>query len=106
MSYVEEARCLKVKGTPTFGARNSKRKFTKRKGRSKTDHDKTAAHMTSHGGDKVLFYDESVRRGRSRKLIAQWVGPCAVLAVDGVNVTIRKVRNTVKFNVNRLKHFL
>ena len=57
-------------------------------------------------GDKVLLYDESVRNGRSRKLSAQWVGPYAVLAVDGVDVTIKKKgRNTVKVHVNRLKPF-
>jgi len=47
----------------------------------------------------------TVRRGRSRKLSAQWVGPYVVLAVDGVNATIKRGRNTVKVHVNRLKPF-
>ena len=57
-------------------------------------------------GDKVLLFDESVQRGRSRKLSAKWVGPFVVLRVDGVNATIIKARSTIKVHVNRLKPFL
>jgi transposase InsO family protein len=78
----------------------------KSKARSKADYDKKAVHIAPRVGDKVLLYDESVRRGRSRKLSAQWVGPYAVLAVDGVNVTIKRKRNAVKVHVNRIKPFV
>jgi len=57
--------------------------------RSKLDYDKKAVRIALQVGDKVLF-DESVRRGTSKKLSTQWVGPCAVLAVDGVNAIIKK----------------
>jgi hypothetical protein len=77
----------------------------KSKARSKVDYDKKAVYIAPQVGDKVLLYDESVRRGWSRKLSAQWVGPYAVLAVDGVNVTIKRGRNAVKVHVNRIKAF-
>ena len=75
------------------------------KARSKLDYDKKTVRITLKVGDKVLLFDESVRRGRSRKLSAQWVGPYIVLGVDGVNATIKKGRTTVKVHVNRLKPF-
>ena len=75
------------------------------KARSKLDYDKRAVRIIFNVGDKVLLFDESVRRGRSRKLSAQWVGPYVVLAVDAVNATIKRERSTIKVHVNRLKPF-
>ena len=65
--------------------------------RSKVDFDKKAVPITLQVGDKVLLFDESVRRGRSRKLIAQWVGPYVVLRVDGVNATIKRDAARLRF---------
>ena len=48
------------------------------KARSKLDYDKRAARLELQVGDEVLLFDESVRRGRSRKLSVQWVGPYVV----------------------------
>jgi hypothetical protein len=76
------------------------------KARGKLDYDKKTVRIAFSVGDKVLLFDESVRRGRSRKLSAQWVWAYVVLAVDGVNATIKRGRNTVKVHVNRLKPFL
>jgi hypothetical protein len=53
----------------------------------------------------VLLYDETVRRGRSRKLSAQWIGPYTVTEVDKLNVTIAKGRKLTKANFNRLRPF-
>jgi hypothetical protein len=53
----------------------------------------------------VLLFDESVRRGRSKKLGAKWIGPYVVLAVEGVNATIKRGRDAVKVHKNRLKPF-
>ena len=52
--------------------------------RSKRDYDKGAVQLTLKVGDKVLLFDESVRRGRSKKLGAKWIGPYVVFAVEGV----------------------
>jgi transposase InsO family protein len=73
--------------------------------RSKAHFDKKTVQIALRVGDKVLLFDESVRRGRSRKLGAQWVGPYFVTAVEGVNATIKRGRNLVKVHVNRLKPF-
>jgi hypothetical protein len=78
----------------------------KGKATSKVDYDKRAVPIAPHAGDKVLLYDQSVRRGRSGKLSAQWVGPYDVLTIDGVNVTIKRMRNAVKVHVNRIKPFI
>jgi hypothetical protein len=40
-------------------------------------------------GDKVLLYDETVRRGRSKKLSSQWLGPYEVISLDRVNAIIK-----------------
>lgn len=56
-------------------------------------------------GDRVLLYDETVRRGRSKKLSSQWIGPYEVLEVDKVNATIKRGRRIQKVHVNRLKPF-
>ena len=50
--------------------------------RIKQDYDKTVVQIALKLGDKVLLFDESVRRGRSKKLCAKWIGPYVVLAVD------------------------
>jgi len=55
--------------------------------------------------DKVLLFDETVRRGRSRKLSAQWIGPYTVTEVDKVNVTIAKGHKPTKVHTNRLRPF-
>ena len=76
------------------------------KARSKLDYDKRAVRLALQVGDKVLLFDESVRRGRSRKLNAQWVRPYVVLAVDGANATIKRGRSTIKVHINLLKTIL
>ena len=75
------------------------------KDRSKDYYDRKTEEMKIEIGDKVLLYDETVRRGRSRKLSAQWIGAYEVVGVDKVNVTIRKGRKLLKVHKNRLKHF-
>ena len=73
----------------------------KRPVESKLDYDRKTVHIAVKVKDRVLLFDESVRRGRSKKLSAQWIGPYTVLAVDGVNATIKRGRNTIKVHVNK-----
>jgi hypothetical protein len=77
----------------------------KSKGRNKEHYDETARALKLRVGDKVLLYDETVRRGRSRKLSAQWIWPYTVTEVDNVNVTITKGRKPTKVHINRLRPF-
>ena len=73
--------------------------------KSKEHYDKTAGPTKLQAGDKVLLFDETVRRGRSRKLTAHWVGPYTITNIDKVNATIAKGRKLTKVHINRLKPF-
>jgi hypothetical protein len=75
------------------------------KEKSKKYYDKNSEEFEIQIGQKVLLYDETVRRGRSKKLSPQYVGPYEVLAADGVNVTLKKGRATHKVHVNRVRPF-
>jgi len=57
----------------------------KSKNRSKGNYDEGTRTLKLHVGDKVLLFDETVRRGRSRKLSAQWIGPYNVTKGGGQN---------------------
>jgi hypothetical protein len=73
--------------------------------RSKEYHDKTLPTPLFTVGDKVLLHDEKVRRGRSAKLTAPYIGPYEILDID-VNITLKLHRNkTLKVHANRLKPF-
>jgi hypothetical protein len=74
------------------------------KGKSKEHYDKTSGKMNLQVGDKVLL-DETVRRGRSRKLGVQWIGSYTITEIDKVNATITRGRKSTKVHVNRLKLF-
>jgi hypothetical protein len=75
------------------------------KNKSKERFDQKASEIKLRAGDKVLLYDETVRRGRSKKLSSQWIGPYEILKVEKVNVTIKKGRKVQKVHANRLKPF-
>jgi hypothetical protein len=73
--------------------------------KTKEYYDKCSEKCEIQVGHKILLFDETVRRGRSKKLSPHYIGPYEVLAVDGVNVTIRKGRTTQKVHVNRVRPF-
>jgi len=56
-------------------------------------------------GQRVLIFDETIRRGRSKKVSPQYLGPYEVLAVEGVNVILKKGRSAQKVHVNRIRPF-
>jgi hypothetical protein len=56
-------------------------------------------------GQKVLLYDETVHRGQSRKLSLKYIGPYDVVAINGVNATLKKGHNSQELHVSRLKLF-
>jgi hypothetical protein len=55
--------------------------------------------------DKVLLYDETVRRGRSKKFSNHWIRPYEVIGVEKVNAIIKRGRTVQKVHVNRLQPF-
>jgi hypothetical protein len=57
-------------------------------------------------GSMVLVRDESVRRGRSKKLEAAYVGPYEILRIEGPNLVLRTRRSKeLKIHANRAKLF-
>lgn len=76
------------------------------KERSKEYHDRNLNTPLFSIGDKVLLHDEKIRRGRSAKLTAPFIGPYEITDIDDVNVTLKLPRNkTLKVHANRLKPF-
>jgi len=58
-------------------------------------------------GEKVLLKDETLRRGRSKKLEAPWTGPYRITEkVSDVNYKIQIKRKTICVHANRLKPFV
>jgi hypothetical protein len=57
-------------------------------------------------GSFVLIKDESVRRGRSKKLEAAYIGPYEIVRIEGSNFALRTKRSKeIKVHENRVKPF-
>ena len=63
--------------------------LNKSNNRSKEYYDEATRTLKLLVGDKVLLFDETVRRGRSRKLSAPWIGPYTVTEGGGQNYCSR-----------------
>lgn len=62
---------------------------------------KKAKQITYEKSDKVLLYDETVRRGRSKKLNMTWIGPYEVMEKHAnENYTIKKGCGTLRTHAN------
>ncbi|XP_011699787.1 PREDICTED: uncharacterized protein LOC105457055 [Wasmannia auropunctata] len=69
--------------------------------------DKTVKLRTFNVGDLVLLHDETLRRGRSKKLEAPWVGPYRVVEkISDINYRIQVKRKIILVHANRLKLFI
>jgi hypothetical protein len=84
----------------------AKKNLTASRVRSKHYYDKGTEMMKIEVGDKVLLYDETLRRGRSRKMSSQWIGPYEVVEVNNVNATIKKGRKLLISSLEPYKSFL
>jgi hypothetical protein len=94
-----------LKGRLQTAHRIARERLTDAKEKSKEHYDLDSKPISFHIGDRVLLYDETVRRERSRKLCSQWLGPYKIISLDKVNATIRKGRRSQKVHINRLKPF-
>ena len=75
--------------------------------RSNKDCDKKARRIDFKAGDKILLYEESVRRGRSKKPESKWIGPYRIIKRNSsVNYAIQKGKKTLLTHENRLEHFI
>ena len=105
VQYNYDSYLAELKGRLQSTHKVARQKLITSKEKSKEYYDKESETFDFQVGQKVLLYDETVRRGRSKKLSPQYVGPYEVLIVDGVNITIKKGRTTRKVHVNRLRPF-
>jgi hypothetical protein len=83
----------------------ARQKLILRKETSKEQYEKETEPVKLDVGQQVLFYDETIRRGRLKKLSPQYIGPYEVLSVKGGNAMIKKGHYTQQVHVNRLKPF-
>jgi transposase InsO family protein len=101
-NYAQELR-ERIRATNEIARERTKQEKTK----AKQQYDRKAKGETFKAGDQVLLYDETVRRGRSKKLESQWIGPYIVMEkINDVNYTIKKGRKTLRVHANRLKAFI
>ena len=77
------------------------------KKKSKENFEKKTTTTTFKVGDLVLLHDETLRRGRSKKLEALWRGPYKIIKKNSeVNYTIKMGRKNMLTHANRLKLFI
>jgi hypothetical protein len=73
---------------------------------SKRNYDRIVFVPNFEVGTKVLVKDESVRRGRSKKLEAAYVGPYEIIRIEGPNLVWHtKKASVMKIHANRAKLF-
>jgi hypothetical protein len=105
VQYNYENYLTELKGRLQSAHEFARTKLISSKERSKEYYDKSSEKFEVQIGQCVLLFDETVRRGRSKKLSPQYIGPYEILAVDGVNVTIKRGRTAQKVHVNRVRPF-
>jgi len=75
------------------------------KEKAKKQYDKRTNITKFTVGDQVLLYDETVRRGRAKKLEALWIGPYVIIKkLSDVTYVVKKGRRTTQVHANRIKH--
>jgi len=75
--------------------------------KAKQQYDKNTKMTQFRVGDKVLMYDDILRRGRSIKLESLWTGSYSILERNSnVNYTIKKGRKIARVHINKLKPFI
>jgi len=77
------------------------------KEKAKKQYDKRTHIAKFRVGDQVLLYDETVRRGRAKKLEALWIGPYVIIKkLSDVTYAVKKGRRTMQVHANRIKHYI
>jgi len=100
--YAQELR-EKIRATNQIARKN----VGEGKQKSKEYYDKSAKETKFKISDKVLIYDEALRRGKSKKLNAKWRGPYTILEKKlDANYTIKTGRKSTTVHANRLKLFI
>lgn len=77
------------------------------KQKSKKNYDQKIKKTTYEVGNKILLYDEMVRRGRSKKLDTMWTGPYEIITNHAnISYTKKNRRKTLRTHANRLKLYV
>lgn len=86
----------------------ARKTLIKAKEKEKKTFDKQENDISFKPGDMVLLRDESIRRGRSRKLSPPFIGPYVIEGISGVNCKLRinKRGKTMTVHKNRLKLYI
>ncbi|KAM0724355.1 Retrovirus-related Pol polyprotein from transposon 17.6 [Formica fusca] len=85
----------------------AKEHIKEEKFKAKKQYDKSTKEIKFKVGDKVLVHDETLRRGRSKKLESLWTGPYVIIEKNSdVNYTIKKGRKALRMHTNKLKQFI
>jgi len=88
--YAQELR-KKIRATNQL----AKDRLKQEKIKAKLQYDKSVNEKTFKVGDKILLRDETVRRGRSKKL--QWIGPYTITEkISDVTYGIKGERKTIR----------
>lgn len=73
---------------------------------SKNYHDKSTKRTAFNVGDYVLLKNETISKGRSKKLVKPWLGPFKIISKDSaLNYTLLCGKRHVKVRVDRIKPF-
>ncbi len=105
-SYTYEDFVANLKQKMQYSRQIARENLLDSKYKSKNNYDKNSLSRDFTTGDKVLLYDESVRRGRSKKLTSLWIGPYTIVEkLSDVNYVIQKGNKKQTVHANRLKHF-
>lgn len=84
----------------------ARERIIKSKEKSKVYYDRKSVVKNFSPGENVLLHDETVKRGRSKKLNRPWIGPYKVLRkLPNENYEIKKGRKSYVVHSNRLKAF-
>jgi hypothetical protein len=84
---------IELKGRLQSSHEVAREKLLSGKIKSKEYYDKNSDRVEIKVGQKILLLDETVRRGRSKKLSPQYIGPYEILEGEGVNVVIKRGRS-------------
>jgi len=77
------------------------------KEKAKKQYDKRTHIAKFRVGDQVLLYNETVRRGRAKKLETLWIGPYVIIKkLSDVIYVVKKGRRTMQVHANRIKHYI
>jgi hypothetical protein len=103
INYSYDNYIMELKGRLQTAHEIVRQKLISHKVKSKGHSVKSTQPLISEAGQKVLLYDETVCRGRSKMVSLQYIRLYDITVVKRINATIRRGRNAQQVHVNQLK---